>query len=168
MAKTRSDQIIDDALVKLKALEGPQAQGGPLRFSSDDSLSKAERDLQKRVEEVRASAFSATRYAIETGRYALNEYIKEYGTPLEKSFNLMKERFEILDGTRNNKSLGQRAVRFDNIRALERITSQPKSKKAASAPTREEFDALYEDVRLLFAVLWEIRMQMQSHGTSSK
>lgn len=167
MAKTRSDQIVDDALAKLKAMEGPTAQGGfaPSR-GYDDSISNYERQLAKDISDANAKAFAAARYVMETGRFALNEYIKEYGTPLEKDFKLLKERFEVLDGTRSNKSLGQRAVRFDNIRALERITSQPKSKKAAAAPTREEFDALFEDVRLLFAVLWDMRMQMQSHGTS--
>lgn len=101
-------------------------------------------------------------------KQAFDTYIVEEVTPINKDFLRVKERFEILDGSRNNAALGQRAVRFDNIRALQNITSQPaKSRKTINpSPTMEEFNALYDDLRVLYNALFEIGIQIRSHGTS--
>lgn len=75
---------------------------------------------------------------------------------------LLKQKIELLDGSRRGGNPGRAAVRLDDLNGLLVLPEQLKSVKAAgSTPTQAEFDALVADVheihRRLVAILGALR-----------
>lgn len=60
--------------------------------------------------------------------------------------DLLREKIEVLDGSRRGKNQ-KAAVRIEDLYALLQLSQRLKSAKAAgAAPTKAEFDALVDDV----------------------
>lgn len=165
----RYDQIINDAINE--ANKASKQTAGHNTFGSQHYEYESNPSVQAAVaigkREVDASIHIAIAHSLDIGRRALRAYISEEAEPIHKDFERMKERFETLDGSRSNAALGQRAVRFDHIRSLENMPSQPKSRKTAAAnPSKDDFNALFDDVRTLYNALFEVAVAIRSHGTS--
>ncbi|EHK57745.1 hypothetical protein [Allomesorhizobium alhagi] len=76
---------------------------------------------------------------------------------------LLKEKIETLDGSRNRGAIRRAAVRIDDVSALLELQAKLKSAKAAgAAPTKAEFDALVDDVTAIFNRLTAIADALQA------
>lgn len=67
----------------------------------------------------------------------------------------MREKLEVLDGSRAGRRT-EAAVRVKDLLPLLQLRDKMKSKPAAAAPTKAEYDALYADVKSLQDRLREI------------
>lgn len=73
---------------------------------------------------------------------------------IDKDFERVKEKTEILDGSRSRKSAGRAAVRFEDLRALDKFPTRPPNSKHLSAPpTAADYNALAADVKKLYEVI---------------
>lgn len=76
-------------------------------------------------------------------------------TPIEKiqqEFESLKEKTELLDGSRNTKTKGRAAVRFNDLAILAKFPTSMTSKQVTAAPTKDDFNALQADVKRLFDI----------------
>lgn len=70
--------------------------------------------------------------------------------------NLIKLKVEVLNGERGRP--GDAAVRMKYLDALlQNLPTRPTARPAAGAPTKEEYDALREDVDRLYAAINSMR-----------
>jgi hypothetical protein len=88
---------------------------------------------------------------------SFNSYVDQYGSPLEKDFAKVKEKAEILDGSRAKTALEKAAVRYQDLRYLKQFPSRPPGFTYASGTvTAEQYNALYADVKKLYELLGSI------------
>jgi uncharacterized protein YlxW (UPF0749 family) len=73
---------------------------------------------------------------------------------IQKEFERVKEKVEILNGERGDSTKTFAAVRRSDFRTLARITQ--KSSQLAAAPTQADFNALQADVATILAALRRI------------
>lgn len=77
-------------------------------------------------------------------------------TPIDKiqqDFDAIKEKTELLDGSRNTKTQARAAVRFGDLSILSKFPTSPTSKQLTVAPTMADFNALQADVKRIWDVL---------------
>jgi len=70
--------------------------------------------------------------------------------------NHLKEKLEILDGTRGRGAKSQSAVRRGELEPLVRLSPQLKSKTVDGVPTKDDYNNLRADVRMLHDILMEL------------
>jgi len=68
----------------------------------------------------------------------------------------LKEKLEILDGTRGRGTKGQAAVRRGEFEPLLRLSRQLTSRRIDASPTRDDYNALRDDVKTVFDMLVEL------------
>jgi len=70
------------------------------------------------------------------------------------SLQKLTEKVDVLNGTRNQQSLPQGAVRYQDMRFIADLPSIPTAKKAAGATvTADEYNRLVDDMRTLYAAI---------------
>ena len=77
-------------------------------------------------------------------------------TPIEKvqqEFESLKEKTELLDGSRNTKTQARAAVRFSDLSILSKFPTSPTSTQVTAAPTMDDFNALQADVKRIWDAL---------------
>lgn len=73
-----------------------------------------------------------------------------------------REKLETLDGSRGKEAIRRAAVRIENLAGLLELPAKLKSAKAAgAAPTKEEFDALVEDINQVYLRLKAVAEALQ-------
>jgi len=68
----------------------------------------------------------------------------------------LKEKLEILDGTRGRGTLTKAAVRRGELEPLLRVARQLKSKPIDAVPTKEDYNNLRADIKMLHDILIEM------------
>lgn len=74
----------------------------------------------------------------------------------DRDFARIKEKTEILDGSRNKKVIALAAVRFVDLAQLYKFPSAPTAVPVTSAPTADQYNALLADVKKVYEVLGAI------------
>ena len=77
-------------------------------------------------------------------------------TPIDKitqDWESVKEKVELLDGSRNIGSKSKSAIRFSDLSILSKFPTSPTSEPVTSAPTQDDFNALQADMKRVWDVL---------------
>lgn len=74
----------------------------------------------------------------------------------------LREKIEVLDGTRRKVDRRRAAVRVEDLAPLLQIPQMQATAAAGAAPTQAEYDTLLKDVRTLHARLTEIATLLQA------
>lgn len=82
-----------------------------------------------------------------------DSFVATYGTPLEKEVARLKEKTEVLDGTRNAASSPKAAVRRQDLNFAQDLPVSMKSKVVVGTPTAADINALREDVQRLHNII---------------
>jgi len=77
--------------------------------------------------------------------------------------NHLKEKLEILDGIRGRGTRGRAAVRRVELEPLIQLARQLKSKPINGAPTKDDYNNLRADVKMLHDVLVELGLIQQGN-----
>lgn len=80
----------------------------------------------------------------------------------DRDFARIKEKTEILDGSRNNKVKALAAVRFGDLAQLYKFPSAPTAKPLTAAPTADEYNALLDDLKRVYEVLGTIAARLNN------
>lgn len=87
-------------------------------------------------------------------RADFNSYISRTLNPIYKDFDKVKEKSETLDGSRSRKVIAKAAVRYEDLRALDRFPTRPPNyKHLGAAPNAADYNALAADVKKLYEVI---------------
>lgn len=169
MAKTYN-KIIDDAIAEANEVASGKSKrismAQEMKYMVDSGAMRSDPYLEVAVE-VEKAIHIAIANALYIGRKAMNAYIQEEAEPIHKDFERIKGIVYVLDGRQSAKNLEQRAVRFEHLKSLNGMTSMPMAvKKAQSAPTKEEFNALVDAFYDLWRRIFEIEIQRRSQGQS--
>jgi len=70
--------------------------------------------------------------------------------------HFLKEKLEILSGTRGHGTKAQAAVRREELAPLLRLPHQLKSRLIDGVPTQQDYNALRGDVKMIFDMLVEL------------
>lgn len=105
------------------------------------------------------------RIEFERWRERVAEPIHQRFIKVEQVTATMLEALQVLDGTRNTKSLPKSAVLFEDMRFLAKLPSVPKAKKATSAPiSLDQYNRLVDDVALLYECLGSLASVISRKG----
>lgn len=95
--------------------------------------------------------------ALETAKQAFDAYLSDQVDPVFADFKKIKEKTEILDGSRNRTALPKAAVRYDDLRYIKNFPSLPPNYRYVSGtPTAADFNAMYADIKKLYELLGSI------------
>lgn len=76
------------------------------------------------------------------------------GRGAERDFIILKEKIELLDGSRKGGAIDRAAIRIEDFKALLQLEAKFYASRAAgTTPTKVEFDQLREDMIQMFTVL---------------
>jgi len=75
--------------------------------------------------------------------------------------HFLKEKLEILDGTRGHGTKMQAAVRRQELAPLLQLPHQLKSRLIDTPPTQQDYNALRGDVKMIFDTLVELSIIQQ-------
>jgi len=70
--------------------------------------------------------------------------------------NHLKEKLEILDGTRGRGTKSRAAVRRSELEPLVRLSRQLKSKIVDGVPTKDDYNNLLADVKMIHDILAQL------------
>lgn len=105
----------------------------------------------------------ATKGDVAALRKVYDDYVKNVLNPIYKDFAKVKEKVEILDGSRSRTVIGKSAVRFEDLRYIDKFpTRPPHYKYLGAAPTAADYNALAADVKKLYEMLGQISMLISS------
>ena len=137
---SRSDKIIDDAI--RRTANRRSGTGGDAGYSPAPMTG---------VE------------AIRTAQKAFNAWLVDEAYPWSKDLSKVKERAEILDGVRSRKAAGRAAVRYEDLRALERFPTRPPNYRyLGAAPSADDYNKLAADVKKLYEVIGTLASMLDS------